>query len=405
MLEESYKETRGMSTKSSLLGRSHNVIAMNDRRKKRRKNIITAVIVIAGICLLAAIAFFIVTNFRYKSYKVIRSTDIQNSFSMNYEAFGGGMVRYSRDGMVAMDSDGRDIHNGSYEMENPKADVCEDSVVVADIGEKTIYAYNEEKSDVTFSTDYPILEAKISKQGVVAALVEDTASNTICIYDAFAETEKLLAEIPTNIEQGYPVAIDISNDGTSVVSAYASVTDGVLKSKLAFYNFTDVGKNTNSLVGAQEYDDRLISEVRYIDDASVAAFFEKGFCLWKNLKKPKQAYEKTFKKSIKHAFCGDGCIGVALDEDSKHYRIYLYGHRGGELIDKVVSNDYTHADMYGDEIFLTSADKCAIYRTNGVRKLACNASGEIVSMYPAKGIRNYFIISAGKLEKIRLGKG
>ena len=88
------------------------------------------------------------------------------------------------------------------------------------------------------------------------------------------------------------------------------MTSGAVKSQVAFYDFTDVGKNTNCLVGAQEYKDRIVAEVKYLDEDHAALFSEKGFSLWKNMKKPKQVFKKDWNREILSAFYDDRYIGV-----------------------------------------------------------------------------------------------
>lgn len=51
-----------------------------------------------------------------------------------------------------------------------------------------------------------------------------------------------MAEIPTNIDDGYPVSIDVSADGVNVAAVYVSVNNSKIQSRVAFYNFSDVGK-------------------------------------------------------------------------------------------------------------------------------------------------------------------
>ena len=52
---------------------------------------------------------------------------------MKCSAYQNGVLRYSRDGAAAVDRDGNEMWNGSYDMENPALDICEKYAVVADI--------------------------------------------------------------------------------------------------------------------------------------------------------------------------------------------------------------------------------------------------------------------------------
>lgn len=129
---------------------------------------------------------------------------------MKCSAYQNGVLRYSRDGAAAVDRDGNEMWNGSYDMENPALDICEEYAVVADIQGKSLYVYNGSDSGTKLTTDYPILQACVSKQGVVAVLLEDQSSNVIQVYNPYDDNKKLLVEIPTNVEEGYPVSIDLS---------------------------------------------------------------------------------------------------------------------------------------------------------------------------------------------------
>ena len=44
-------------------------------------------------------------------------------------------------------------------------------------------------------------------------------------------------------EIGYPLDISLSPDGTMLTGSYMYIEDGTLRSRVAFYNFSEVGKN------------------------------------------------------------------------------------------------------------------------------------------------------------------
>ena len=60
---------------------------------------------------------------------------------VHYRSFESGILRYGRDGASAISDKGQTVWNGSYDMATPKADTCGSSVVIADIGEKSLYVY------------------------------------------------------------------------------------------------------------------------------------------------------------------------------------------------------------------------------------------------------------------------
>lgn len=386
----------------SLIGRSFDVMALKEQRKRKIIFVISA----AG-CILVCLAIFYLAfhwfiNRRYDSYKVEHSVYVKGGSSMNYTAYEDGLLRYGRDGVTAVDGKGNAIWSGSYEMAEPKADTCGSSVVIADIGGKSLYVYKGSGSGMEFAVDYPIVQASVSKQGVIAVLLEETSSNTIALYNPFDKSAQLLAEIPTNVEDGYPVALDLSPDGSSVVASYLDVLTGAAKSRVAFYNFTDVGKNANCLVGAHNYDELIISEVRFMDDATVCLFGEKGFYLWKNMRQPEAAGKKEFSDEIQSAFIDGNYVGIIMKRDEKKANMQVYDKELQKVMALDIDNDYTHVQIHEDEILLNSADRCMVYRINGVKKFDKKLNSKISYFFPVGKSNRYFFIQNSKIKVIKL---
>lgn len=386
----------------SLIGRSFDVIALKEQRKRKMIFAISA----AG-CILVCLAIFYLgfhwfINRRYDSYKVEHSVYVKGGSSMNYTTYEDGILRYGRDGVTAVDRKGNSIWSGSYEMAEPRADVCGSSVVIADIGGKSLYIYKGSGTGTAFTVDYPIVQACVSKQGVIAVLLEETSSNTIALYNPFDKSAQLLAEIPTNVEDGYPVGLDLSPDGSSVVASYLDVLTGAAKSRVAFYNFTDVGKNANCLVGAHNYDETIISEVRFMDDTTVCLFGEKGVYLWKNMRQPESAGKKEFSDEIQSAFIDEDYVGIIMKRDEKKANMQVYDKELQKVLALNIENDYTHVQIYDDEILLNSASRCMVYRINGVKKFDKKLKSKISYFFPSNKSNRYFFVQNSKIKVIKL---
>ncbi len=386
----------------SFNGRSFDVTVIKEQRRKKIIFILSA-----AACILACVAIFYFgfhwfLNRQYSSYQVEYSVYVKNGSSMDYVDYKDGIIRYGRDGVTAVDRKGNALWSGSYEMANPRADTCESSAVVADIGGKSLYIHKGEGTGTELTVDCPIVQACISRQGVVAVLLEEASSNTIALYNPFDKSEKLLAEIPTNVEDGYPVSLDLSPDGSSVVASYLGVMTGAVQSRAVFYNFTDVGKNANCLVGAHNYNDALISEVRFLDDATVCLFSEKGFYLWGNMKQPSAIGKAEFTEEIQSAFSSDRYIGVILKKDEESSKMKLYNETGKEIMETAVENTYDSVRIRGDEILLNSHNHCTVYRTNGVKKLDVALKNKISYFFPCEKMNRYFFVQDSKIKVIKL---
>lgn len=386
----------------SLIGRSFDVVALKEQRKRKIIFIVSAV----GCILVCLAIFYLVfhwfVNRQYDSYKVEHSVYVKGGSSMNYAAYQDGILRYGRDGVTAVDQKGNSLWSGSYDMANPKADTCESSAVVADIGGKTLYVYKGSGTGTEFTVDYPIVQACVSKQGVIAVLLEEASSNTIALYNPFDKSAQLLAEIPTNVEDGYPISLDLSPDGSSVVASYLDVLTGVAKSRVAFYNFTEVGKNANCLVGAHNYDETLISEVRFMNESTVCLFGEKGFYLWENMRQPEAIGRKEFSDEVQSAFINEEYVGVILKKDEESGNMKLYDSALQEVMSITVANDYTHVQICEDEILLNSAERCMVYRINGVKKFDKELKNKISYFFPCEKTNRYFFIQNSKIKVIKL---
>ena len=386
----------------SLVGRSFDITVLNEQKRKKTRFVILAIACILVCAAIFYLGFRWFINRQYDSYQVERSVYVKNGNSMSYEAYDDGIIRYGRDGVTALDRKGNSIWSGSYEMANPKADTCGSSVVIADIGGDSLYIYRGEGTGTGFTVDYPIVQACISNQGVIAVLMEESSSNTIALYNPFDKAEVLLAEIPTNVEDGYPVSIDLSPDGSSVVASYLNVTTGAAQSHVAFYNFTEVGKNANCLVGAHNYKETLISEVQFMGNSSVCLFGEKGIYLWTNMRQPEAVAAKEFKETIQSAFIDEGHVGVLLKKDDAKNIMRLYDTAGNNTLTTEVDASFTHVQICGDEILLNSAESCAIYRTNGVRKFSRDLKSKISYFFPTSKKNYYFFVQDSKIKVIKL---
>ena len=386
----------------SLIGRSFDVTALKEQRKRKIIFIASAV----GCILVCVAIFFLVfhwfINRQYDSYKVEHSVYVKGGNSMNYTAYQDGILRYGRDGVTAVDQKGNSLWSGSYDMANPKVDTCESSAVIADIGGKTFYVYKGSGTGTEFAVDYPIVQACISRQGVIAVLFEESSSNTIALYNPFDKSTQLLAEIPTNVEDGYPISLDLSPDGSSVVASYLDVLTGAAKSRVTFYNFTEVGKNANCLVGAHNYEETLISEVRFMNESTVCLFGEKGFYLWENMRQPEAIGKKEFSDEVQSAFINDEYVGVILKRDEKSANIKVYDVDSQEIMSAVIDNGYTHVQIFEDEILLNSASRCMVYRMNGVKKFDKELKNKISYFFPCEKSNRYFFIQNSKIKVIKL---
>lgn len=376
----------------------------NIKQKKLFVLICLASIVVAmGIFVLLINGFI---NRRFSHYEVVSSIERQDTNTEQYVCPDGRLIKYSKDGISEITISGKTIWTGSYDMNNPQMVCCGEYVLVADIGGKEAYIYNGEDTGTEIAVDYEIKQACVSKQGVVALLLEDTSSNCINIYNPYDVSSSLLIEIPTNVEDGYPVTMALSPDGTSLVASYICITAEKVETKVVFYNFSETGKNSDCLVGAKHYKDSLITDIRFMDDNQVCLFGDKGFYVWEHMKQPEQSIQKEIKQNIKSVFSNERYIGLIIETEKEKvpYQLQIYNEKGERITAVGFDYEYDSVELADDEILMHSAKECTIFRLNGVQRLHCTVEEGVAYFFKASRKYRYYILDDNIIQEIKLAK-
>ena len=367
-------------------------------------------LLICAASVLVALGIFVLLmngyiNKRYNSYEVLASFERQDSNTVNYTSVDGRLIKYSKDGISEINSKGETVWNASYDMDNPQLSYCGQYILVADIGGKDAVIYHEGDTGQELSVDYEIQQACVSRQGVVALMLQDKTSDMIHLYNPYDVSSELLAEIPTNVEDGYPIVMALSPDGMSVVASYLCVTDGNAESRVAFYNFSDVGQSKDWLVGARNYEDDLISDIRFLDDSRVCLLGGGSFYIWDNMKKPEQIVTKTLKKEIRSVIYDEKRVGFILEteEEKTPYEMQIYNaDNGKKTMDIRFDNDYDSVSISGNEILLYSEHQISIFKLNGVERLNCTMDGTVSWFFRAQKRNRYYLIDDSQIQLIKL---
>ncbi len=364
---------------------------------------LASVVVAVGIFVLLINGFI---NRRFQNYEVVSSIERQDTNTEQYVCPDGRLIKYSKDGISEINLSGKILWTGSYDMNNPKLVNCGEYILVADIGGKEAYIYNGEDTGTEIAVDYEIQQACVSRQGVVALLLEDTSSNTINIYNPYDVSSSLLIEIPTNVEDGYPVKIALSPDGTSLVASYICVTAGKAETRVAFYNFSETGKNWDCLVGAQNYEDTLIADIHFMGDDKVCLFGDKGFYIWEHMKQPGQSIQQEIKQSIKSVFSNERYVGLIVEtgKEKTPYQMQIYNVKGDRVTAVNFEQEYDSVELVENEILMHSAKECTIFRLNGVQRLHCTVEEGVAYFFKAARKYRYYILDDSNIQEVKLAK-
>ena len=375
---------------------------MEQQNKEKRKLKMNRMqwTIAAGVLILAVVLVYalVKNNKVASSYEVVTSMSRGDDTSVYYRMMRKGMVKYSKDGVAMTNKSGTVLWNQTYEMASPTMTSAGDYVAVGDIGANTIYIFNEYGQLGRVSTDVPIQEIQISEQGVVAAVLSDTSSNYINLYDKQGNS---LGSIKASLENtGYPLAIALSPDASKLAVSYLIVKSGSMQSRIVFYDFSDV--EGDHLLDTQELEG-LYPKAAFLDSREVVLFGEKGFVLYQADSKKIETQE-NFESEINSVFCTNQKLGFIFknEDDNGKYRMEIYNKAGKKSSTYYFDLDYSGLTADDDEVILYNDEEMLIYQMGGRVRFRGTFNTAVTGVMPSWEDGLYWLIDDQSLREIRI---
>ena len=372
--------------------------------RKRKRMLIRVGAAAAAVALVAVAGILTARNWQYCSYKVVSSSDQEDTQSTQYVGFGGHVLKYSGDEVALIDTGGETIWSDPQEMENPVADICGDSCVVYDKSGRTMAVYNSEGRQGFIETSLPIMKARTASQGVVAAILEDGETTWINFYDKDGSE---IATGKTSVDSpGYPVDLDVSENGLLIGVAYLTVADNQVSSYVAFYNFGNTGQNQmDNMVSGYTYDDVVAPRIYYMDASRAAVLRDDGFVLYQGRQIPEETKTVQAEGEIVSTFFDERHLGLVYHttEGEDPYRMVVYDAAGNEEFSQTFDFSYDNIQISQDQIIMYNSNEFAIYTMYGVcRYQGSLKEGSIQNIFRVAGNR-YMVIMENGIQTIKLG--
>ena len=375
---------------------------MEQQNKEKRKLKMNRMqwTIVAGVLILAVVLVYalVKNNKVASSYEVVTSMSRGDDTSVYYCMMRKGMVKYSKDGVAMTNKSGSVLWNQTYEMASPTMTSAGDYVAVGDIGANTIYIFNEYGQLGRVSTDVSIQEIQISEQGVVAAVLSDTSSNYINLYDKQGNS---LGSIKASLENtGYPLAIALSPDASKLAVSYLIVKSGSMQSRIVSYDFSDV--EGDHLLDTQELEE-LYPKAEFLDSREVVLFGEKGFVLYQADSKKIETQE-NFESEINSVFCTNQKLGFIFknEDDNGKYRMEIYNKAGKKSSTYYFDLDYSGMTADDDEVILYNDEEMLIYHMGGRVRFRGTFNTAVTGVMPSWEDGLYWLIDDQSLREIRI---
>lgn len=369
------------------------------------------VVWIRGVIAFAIIivAFFVISfayqNLKYNEIIVQSSTEREESMMSEYVSLGGEdyILRCSRDGAACVDNRGKTVWDLTFEMQHPLVDVCEQYAAIAEASGNKVYIVNTEGKKGEMETLLPIRQVRVGSQGIVAVVLDDGSKNWINFYSKEGE---LLAENKAPLEsKGYPLSIDVSNDGKKLIISYMQVQGASLDSVIAFYNFDSVGYNvTDHLMSSTLYEDTLFPSVAFLTNNLAVAFGDKMCIGYEGTQNPEEIFKLNFNEEIESVFYDEDHIGFVFRTESSQstYRMEVYTKKGRKVFEREFEQEYEKIKFIGEEILLFNERELSIYNIRGKEKFRGTFENAVSDIMGTGRAYQYMVLYKNQWQKVKL---
>lgn len=380
------------------------------RTRKKRIRIFLVLFFMLGAAAAGVYEYF--NLYQYTGYHVVWEKAMNEGSFVGYLDFASNVLKYSKDGASYLDSRGNEVWIQSYEMKSPTASINGDYAAVADQQGNSIYIFDKSGNTGIATTVLPIVKVTVSARGVVAAVLEDSTSNYIYFFKRDGSPLDVKIKALLGGDMGYPMDISLSPDGTQLMGAYAYLKNGALNSRVAFHNFSEIGKSVpDRLVGGfdEPYEASIVARVSFLDDTYSCAFADNSVTFYstKNALSPELIKQETLDQEVKSVFFSNKYVGLILDnpEGENPYRLSVYKSDGSPVFSKEFQYQYTHADIDGNRVILYNDDSCRVYTMSGRLKFAGTFDFPISRIRNGRFPNTLIVTGPQNMKEIRLQIG
>lgn len=371
-------------------------------RKSRR--IFNRRVIIAALVLCIVGGFILYDNIHtFENYVVASSIENETSAGTQYKAAGKNLYRFNTDGISCVSRKNELKWSITYNMQAPVADTCGSTMAVAEQQGNQVCVVNENGLIGSFETLLPILKIRVSKQGVVASVLQEDDITWVNLYrsDGFC----IASDKTTISDSGYPLDIAISPDGEKLAVSYLKIKDGIVTSDVVFYHFGSAGQaQSDHIVGKESFAEVVIPEVYFVGNSRAVAVSDRGYAVFRGSDEVKLAASVEFEEEIVSCFHDDDRIGFLFRSSSEEYtyRMELYNYSGRQKVSRDIDADFDEIKIENSQILMYSDAGCSIFTQSGHNRFSAAYEKEIVNLFYFSEFRRYLIITRDSFDKIRI---
>ncbi len=373
-------------------------------RSHKLKVFIRAVAIIVGVTVLTSVIYISWRDKQYSQASTSQGVPVNNGTGTQVVSLNGHIIQYSNDGVSCLDATGKALWNQTYEMQNPKARTCMDTIAIGENNGHEIYVNSISGPMGEVKTEFPIRDFCVSSQGVVAAILDDEDVTHIFLYDA--QGNKLANLRSTMKETGYPASISISPNGELLCVAYQNPKDGAVKTSIGFYNFGDVGQNMQGhLASGYDYSEEVVPFVRFMSADKAFAVSNSEIMFYSGKEKPKERAKNPIgEDEIRSVFFSDSYVGLVFAESSEEgeYRLQVYNSTGESVLTTYFDMDYSEIIFSNKQIVIYNEKEFMLKDMNGKVKYQGEFEEPVRNMIPTNTMSSFALVTSNRIDTLSL---
>ena len=373
------------------------------RRHRERIRYIRILCAAAVVVAIALVALFFSTR-HYNRAEIIKIRDFVAEESSGCVGFDGYILQYGPNGATCADKKGRVKWSITYEMDQPIISISGNVAAIADYGGRVIYVLDTKKQLCTINTSLPIHKVAASECGEVAAVLDDKSASWIRLYSA--KGKEIAYFIRSMEENGYPMDVAVSPDGTTVCVSSMKLKDAAVISTLGFYNFGKAGqKYDQHLVQSFEYKNEVFPYVRFMGNNACCAASDSRFVVFDTTgTEPKNSINNMLIENLQGIFGNGDKIALVFTDLTREnlYRIDLYGRSGKKEGSLGFTMAYKDLQICGNRIYITNEQSMQIYTLDGKEIFNGGFDRAVKVIIPSRWFGGITAVTENEIDEVEL---
>ena len=332
------------------------------KNRKVIRLLITAIVVI----LLFFGIRYAYNHIKFKSYKEISSKEKLTDGSTKYISLQNHIFRYSGDGVSLLTNDLETQWNESLNFTSPMAVKNKTKLAVYDKMGTGVSLFGLKGLISQISTDFPVMSVALSDSGNVAVIVDGDNQPIIRYYTPEGE---MIADITGGAnDKGYPIDIDVSDNGQIVCVTYLKANEEGVGSELAVYNFGNT-KSDSNLVYSEVFEGRIVPDVIATGN-KIVILEEKGFSVYRSSGSFTKEKSISLDEEILSAFYDKEYIGLVTKKvsDKSGNVMRIYDTSGDLKSETDINIIYNNICIEDGHILFYNSNEMEVYNVSGIER-------------------------------------